>query len=328
MSKNILKPTYWDSLLSAFQDAFGQKPTKVDAQNAQRSSYYRKQLTTILKGLFEIKCPEEWSIDYMLDLLLFEGKFSIQDTTIGVVPLRCQPHGINVFERPTDITIANPVLGTFTKKINVDCTIIYAFDDKYFRTFNEILNIYSAKLALCDSAIDVNLINSKVAHIFDCADKKQAEEAKLIYDKITRGEPAVFYTDSSGLDGGKKLNFFKTDVKNSYVADLIQDEKRCIMNEFLTTIGVNNSNTDKRERLITDEVNSNNAELEVDMKYVYNNIKKQVKLANKMFPDINLTIKIPTLDRLEESSTAEQRKVGEVSEDESNRFDGDMDSSK
>lgn len=328
MSKNTLKPTHWESLVTAMQEAFGQKPNKVDAQNAQRSAYYRKQLATILKGLFEIKCPEDWSIDYLLDLLLFEGKFSIQDTSIGVVPLRCQPHGINVFERPTDITIANPVLGTITKKINVDCVIIYAFDDKYFRTFNEIINIFSAKLALCDSAIDVNLINSKVAHIFDCADKKQAEEAKLIYDKITRGEPAVFYTDSMGIDGTKKLNFFKTDVKNSYVADLIQDEKRCIMNEFLTTIGVNNSNTDKRERLITDEVNSNNAELEVDMKYVYNNIKKQVKLANKMFPEINLSITIPTLDRLEESSTAEQSKKGKVNKDEFSGADGNMDSAK
>lgn len=305
LNKDKLSPGRFESLMEAIQEAFGQKPTKVDAQNSQRTLFYRKQLLNILKGLFKITCPDEWSKDYMLDCLLLNGVFSIQDTSIGVVPLRCQPYGVNVFERPTDVNIANPVLGTFTRKINVDCVLIYLYDDRYFRTFNELLDIYSAKLALCDSSIDVNLMNSKVAYVIDCVDKKQADEAKLIYDKISRGEPAVFYTDNAMLDGGKRLNLAKTDVKNSYVADLIQNEKRSIMNEFLTAIGVNNVATEKKERLVTDEANANNEELFVDMNYVYENIKRQVSLANTMFPSINFNIEIPTLDRIERSSTVE-----------------------
>ncbi len=320
MNKDKMKSGMFESIMEAIQEAFGQKPTKVDAQNAQRTLFYRKQLLNILKGLFKITCPEEWSTDYMLDLLLLNGVFSIQDTSMGVVPLRCQPHGVNVFERPTDITIANPVLGTFTKKINVDCVLIYVYDDRYFRSFNDLLDIYSAKLALCDSSIDVNLINSKVAYVIDCADKKQADEAKLIYDKLSRGEPAVFYSDSAMLDGGKRLTLSKTDVKNSYVADLIQNEKRSIMNEFLTAIGVNNVATEKKERLVTDEANANNEELFVDMNYVYENIKKQVKLANKMFPDININIEIPTLDRIKQRSTVELE--GQSQEKEAKREDG------
>ena len=314
LNKDKMKPGMFESIMEAIQEAFGQKPTKVDAQNAQRTFFYRKQLLNILKGLFRITCPDEWSKDYMLDLLLLNGVFSMQDTSMGVVPLRCQPFGVNVFERPTDVNIANPVLGTFTKKINVDCVLIYLYDDRYFRSFNELLDIYSAKLALCDSSIDVNLINSKVAYIIDCADKKQADEAKLIYDKLSRGEPAVFYTDSAMLNGDKKLTLSKTDVKNSYVADLIQNEKRSIMNEFLTAIGVNNVATEKKERLVTDEANANNEELFVDMNYVYENIKRQVSLANKMFPDINFNIEIPTLDRIEQRSTVELngRSNGEV----------------
>lgn len=321
MNKDKMNSGMFESIMEAIQEAFGQKPTKVDAQNAQRTLFYRKQLLNILKGLFKITCPEEWSTDYMLDLLLLNGVFSIQDTSMGVVPLRCQPHGVNVFERPTDITIANPVLGTFTKKINVDCVLIYVYDDRYFRSFNDLLDIYSAKLALCDSSIDVNLINSKVAYVIDCADKKQADEAKLIYDKLSRGEPAVFYSDSAMLDGGKRLTLSKTDVKNSYVADLIQNEKRSIMNEFLTAIGVNNVATEKKERLVTDEANANNEELFVDMNYVYENIKKQVKLANKMFPDININIEIPTLDRIKQRSTVELE--GQSQEKEVKRGDGD-----
>lgn len=321
LNKDKMKQGMFESIMEAIQDAFGQKPTKVDVQNAQRTFFYRKQLLNILKGLFKITCPNEWSKDYMLDLLLLNGVFSIQDTSIGVVPLRCQPYGVNVFERPTDVNIANPVLGSFTRKINVDCVLIYLYDDRYFRSFNELLDIYSAKLALCDSSIDVNLINSKVAYIIDCADKKQADEAKLIYDKLSRGEPAVFYSDSAMLDGGKKLTLSKTDVKNSYVADLIQNEKRSIMNEFLTAIGVNNVATEKKERLVTEEANANNEELFVDMNYVYENIKRQVTLANAMFPGINFNIEIPTLDRIEQRSTVELEGRSEVGEEK--REDGE-----
>lgn len=110
--------------------------------------------------------------------------------------------------------------------------------------------------------------------------------------------------------GGKRLVLNKVDVKNTFVADLIQNEKRTIMNEFLTMIGVNNVATEKKERLVTDEANANNEELYVDMAYVYRNIKKQVELANKMFPTINLDIKIKTQDNkdpedAEGSSTVE-----------------------
>lgn len=296
--------------MGAMQEAFGQKPNKVDAQNSQRTLFYRKQLINILKGLFKIECPDMWDKDYLLDALLLNGVVSIQDTSIGVVPLKCQPYGVNVFERATDVNIANPVLGSFTRKIDVNCVLIYLYDTMYYRSFNELINIYSEKLALCDSSIDVNLINSKVAYVFDCVDKKQADEAKLIYDKLSRGEPAVFYSDGAMMGDGKKLVLSKTDVKNSYVADLIQNEKRSIMNEFLTAIGVNNVATEKKERLVTDEANANNEELFVDMNYVYENIKRQVKRANAMFPDINLSIKLPVIDRMEaQCSTVEQWSV-------------------
>ena len=93
------------------------------------------------------------------------------------------------------------------------------------------------------------------------------------------------------------------------------------MNEFLTAIGVNNVATEKKERLVTDEANANNEELFVDMNYVYENIKRQVSLANKMFPNINFNIEIPTLDRIEQRSTVELE--GRNKGEEEKREDGE-----
>lgn len=306
-------------LMKALDEAYGIKPNKVNAQDNVRTLFYKDYLINLVKGLFVIECDDTWSKDYMLENLILRGMFSIQDTSMGVVPLQSSVHGINVFNRPTTVIIANPVLGTFEKTIDKDCVIIYLYDDKKFKSFVPLIDIYASKLALCDSSIDVNLINSKVAYVFDCADEKQAKEVKLVYEKISRGEPAVFWSDSSGIDGTKKLNFFKTDVKNAYVADLIQDEKRAIINEFLTMIGINNSNTDKKERLITDEVNANNEEIKLSMANIYRNIKEQVAKANKMFPGINLSITIPSQDKLEQNSPGEKPEDSEVNKDELDR---------
>ena len=121
-----------------------------------------------------------------------------------------------------------------------------------------------------------------------------------------------------------KMQFFGNNVKNVYVADLVQAEKRDIYNEFLTQVGINNAAQEKKERLLVDEVNSNNDELQINMNYCYANIKEAVDKANAMFPDLNLSIKLPFIDKLKEISTAEPQAEGEVKKDEPDRPDGNM----
>ena len=311
---DVTKPQYWESLMKAMQEAFGQKPNKVEGQLTARTEYYKWVLLNKIKGEVDIECPDDWDVDYILDTLFIEGKICITDTSAGVLPLQCGVFGLNCFQRPTSINIANPVLGSFTRTIGVDGVLMYLFDNRTFRSFAPVIDIFAQRLANCDSSIDVNLINTKVAYVFDCVDKKQADEAKLIYDKITSGEPAVFYHSTSGMNISDKMQFFKNDVKNTYIADMVQAEKRAIYNEFLTQIGINNAAEEKRERLLVDEVNSNNDELMINMSYCYKNIKKGVEQVNKMYPDVKFSIKLPYFDRLEERS----KQV------ESNRFNGNM----
>lgn len=308
----------------AIREAWGEKPNKVKGKFASRTRYYEWVLTNKLKGMIDIECPEHWDRDYMLDALLLQGKLCITDTCSGVLPLECAPYGLNVFQRPANVNVANPVVGSFSRTIDVDCALIYLFDNKIFRSYAETINIFAQKLANCDSAIEVNLMNTKVAYVFDCADKKQADEAKLIYDKITSGEPAVFYHSTSGMNLQEKMQFFKNDVKNVYICDMVQKEKRAIFNEFLTQVGINNAAEEKRERLLVDEVNSNNDELIINMHYAYENIKKTVKKANAMFPDINLSIKMPFIDRLDEKAKIAIEQMKEGVNNESNRPDANM----
>ena len=80
-------------------------------------------------------------------------------------------------------------------------------------------------------------------------------------------------------------------VKQNFVADDIQLLKRKIVNEFLTDIGINNTNLDKRERLTDDEVNANNDEVIANIWHWYDNISDGIKRANNLF-NLNIEVKI------------------------------------
>lgn len=287
---------WWTSVKKAINQARAVKPSNVHGQNDWRTEFYRQQIRMIIKTIIDVKVSDkyndDWDIDYFKDILLFEGKIAIGETSAGLLPLKCGLFGVNVFERCKGVQIANPIVGNYTWTIGENCEVIFLMDDKWCHNFSPIIDIYACKLAMCDSSIDVNLINSKVAYIVDCSGKKQADEAKMLLDKINNGEPAVFY-ENDGLNTGSTMQFFKNDVKGSFVIDMIQDAKRAIMNELLTLIGVNNSAVEKKERLLVDEVNGNNMEVQCNMAYVKEMVEKCVDRANKMFPDLKLKITFP-----------------------------------
>ena len=114
------------------------------------------------------------------------------------------------------------------------------------------------------------------------------EPFKKMYDEITLGNPAVFVNG----DAINKEMMFTMPAKENFIADDLQLLKRKIYNEFLTDIGINNTNLDKRERLTDDEVNANNEEVKFNIMHWYDNIMDGIKRANILFPEINLSCKI------------------------------------
>lgn len=260
---------------------FARRPADVDGVMNTSAYYYRLYLLKKLFGRFGFSgIPEGWDVDYMLETLFLNGFFCVTDTAAGILPLQCGLSGINVFGKPTTAVIANPVLGNFERTIDVNC-VICQLQPNYEGVY-PLINRYSVLLAMCDSSIAVNLMNTKAAWIFGATSKTQAETFKKLYDKISCGEPAVFMKD-----GINEEQFFTMPAKQNFIADDVQLLKRKIVNEFLTEIGINNSNLDKRERLTDDEVNANDQEVIANIQCWIDNISIGIAKINQMF-DLNL----------------------------------------
>ena len=259
------------------REFFARRPSDVDGVMNSSAHYYRLYLLKKLFGRFGFSgIPEGWDEDYMLEVLFLNGYFTVTDTEAGVLPLKCGLTGINVFEKPTTVIVANPVLGNFERTIDVNCVVVQLQPN--YEGVYALINRYATLLAMCDSSIAVNLMNTKTAHVFGATNKAQAETFKKMYDEISCGNPAVFIRD-----GINEENFFTMPVKQYFIADDVQLLKRKIIAEFLTEIGINNTNLDKRERLTDNEVEANDQEVIANIQCWIDNITWGINKVNKMF---------------------------------------------
>ena len=293
-TKTSTKATNKSPLMNASDVAFDdlkrlfsrEEPKTVHGEFTWTNGYYWQWGLKKILSRFEIEnMPDTWDVNYFWSHLFLDGYIAILDTELGVIPLRCGYSGLNVWERPTDIIIANPILGSFQRKIGVDGALVHLQYD--YTGISPILQRFSTLLALCDSAISVNLMNSKVAFIGFVDDSAQAKTMQKMYDTITEGNPAVFPRKSQV----NNENFIILNVKQTFIADDVMLVRRKIVNDFLSDIGINNANLDKRERLNEQEVNANNEEVRFNVLNWLDTIQEGLDVANKLY-GIGLKIKL------------------------------------
>ena len=267
-------------------------PSTVHVKNTRLRNFFRKYLFQRAVSVFKWEgLPESWDKDYFLYTLYGLGYIAIFNSgyKFGVIPQGGALTGYNIFYRPAQVIITNPLLpGTRTLTINKDCAVIKLQPD--YTSIMDIVGYYADQLALCAEAMGINLVNVKSGTVFGAKDKASAESYKKMFDQLSEGDPAVVIDKKLLDEQGKPTWFtFTADIKSGYVASDILSDMRKIVSMFDTEIGIPNANTDKRERLNLDEVNSNNVETSTLCELWLDKIREGLNIANSMF---NLTISV------------------------------------
>lgn len=274
-----------------------ERPSDVEGLNNASYLYYINWMIRKLFGLYEIvNIPESWDRSYLYERIFLDGYVCITDTALGVIPLRCGISGINVFDHPTTCIIANPVLGNLERTIGEDCALVHL--QYNYAPVWDILRRYGYMLASCDASIAVNLLNTRVASVFGARNKAEAETYKKAFDQVTAGKPLVVTSEEIARKIGESVVFNR--VKESYIAQDVEDLKQNIINDFLSDIGVNNANTEKRERLNSSEVSSNKQEVSAGAQCWLDTLNEGFNQANKLF-GLNLSVKRREWNELSES---------------------------
>ena len=265
-------------------------PSTMHASDTGLQWYFRRYLLQKAIAIFKWKLPETWAKNYFLYVLYCWGYIAVVNTNkFGVICQGCSLSGYDVFYQPTHATIANPLLkGIVQPRIGTQCELIRLQPD--YGSIMDKINFYADMLALSAETAGTNLFNSKLAYVFACASKSGAESMKKAYDKIASGEPAAFLDkDLFNEDGSPNWMMFNQDLRNSYIAgDILEDMRKWEL-KFCTDLGIPNSNTDKKERLITAEVEANDEEVKLWADLALENLKESCERVRNMF-DIDISV--------------------------------------
>lgn len=272
-------PKQFDDLLRSF---FAVAPKDVDGL-ANLSAYYwqRKLFRWCMKILVLDNPPNDWDMDYFWTHVFADGAIGITDTALGVLPLKCAWTGINVFERPTELNFAVPVLGTFSRDIGVDSALVRLQYD--FGNITEMIDRYAYFLAATESALAVNLLNTKTAWIAEADSKTQAETLKKLYDDIAMGRPCVVWRNTNKNVPSDGMQFHLINVKNIFISPELLDLERTFINMFLTDIGIPNFNMAKEAGLTVEEVHGNDVEVLFSIQDWIDSLQSGLDVANELF---------------------------------------------
>ena len=267
---------------------------------------YLNRLKEYALNMFEwINLPKTVDARFIELVLFEEGKINFfEDKIIGFLALRVNESGkqnvYNEFDKKH--IYAN---NGFSRVRNLRNSVtIY---NNYLRTPTyTTVNLYAIRLARVTRAIDLNIEAQKTPVLITCPENQKLS-LKNVYEQY-KGNAPVIYTDSEfNLDSIKVL---KTDAP--FVVDKLTLYKHDIWNEVMTFLGVDNPTQDKKERLVANEVDANDEQIEqarfnmldarkdackkindmfglnIDVKFRNDNVQKayEENKINKMFPDL------------------------------------------
>lgn len=260
-------------------------PSTVHTKNTELQRFFARYLLQKAMSVFKWDLPETWDRDYFLYVLYGIGYIAVLNTDkYGVIPQQCGLDGYNIFYQPKRALVTNPLLrGLRSLEIGTQCTLIKLQPD--YGSVMDLVGFYADMMALTAETAGVNLVNSRLSYVFFGKNKNTAESQKKLFDRVASGEPATF-VDTALYDvqsGNPSWIPFQQNVGQNYIAgDALADLRKWEM-MFDTDVGIPNANTDKKERLISDEVNANNVEVTSKADLWLDQLQKSFAQTSKMF---------------------------------------------
>lgn len=248
----------------------GRKIRKVPPKDAFRDAIlmnnqtyidYLERMKKICLSMFEWEnLPESMNARFLEMCLYYNGQGAmLYDDDYGYINTMASDGGyINIYGLPTEVTCYSyrfnqrrSLYMTDTgEEKGKECILVM---NNYERIPTQAMaTLFAYRLAEAQRTADVN-IKAQRTPVLITTDQKQYFTLKKMYEEYDGNTPAIFA--DKNVISPDALKALKTEAP--FIVNDIMEYKREIWNEFLTTLGISNL-SEKRERLISNEVDSNN----------------------------------------------------------------------
>lgn len=256
---------------------------KVLNNNTFTQYYYDLKLLCL--SLFEYEnLPDHINQKWIEEKLFTHGECMFyKDDVIGFNVAKLTRDGVNhqdepIYARP----FATGLNDSKKYKVGSECVIIR--NNNLSLPLEMKVQLFAYRLAEITRTQDININAQKTPIVIICGDRQRLS-LKNVFSQYNGNEPVIYGDKSLDIDSIKVLN---TDAP--VVFDKLQLQKHQVMNEFLTYIGINNANQDKRERLVADEVQANNESVESFFNVMLEARERAVEEINRIW-GLNISVK-------------------------------------
>ena len=226
---------------------------------------YLERFKKIAMSMFEwVNLPKSMNSRWLERCLYYNGQASLLKTKdYGFINTNCASAGkINIYGLPSELNCysfefqenrklyvgLNPI-----NEVSEEEEAILVLNNWEGIPTAQTMELFALRLYEAERTCDVN-IKSQKTPVLVVVNEKQRLLMENLYSQYDGNQPFIF-GDSEQFD----TNMLKSINTNApFVADKIMKYKKDIWEEALTFLGVNSLVTEKKERLITDEANSNN----------------------------------------------------------------------
>lgn len=142
-----------------------------------------------------------------------------------------------------------------------------------------IIDNYATRLTEALRSCDVNIQLQKTTKIIGTSEAQRLSMENLLKD-YQGNVPIVLVDNDMGM--GSEMHPVY-DMTSPYIADKVWVYITNIWNDFLTWLGIENATNQKRERMVTDEVNANYGNVEMERKVGMTTIQTALDDINELF---------------------------------------------
>lgn len=251
--------------------------------NSRTYMQYYNRLLELAINMYEWKNLPDTIDERFLELTLFSDGMAVyfRDEVLGDLCLQTMIGGnLDVYRVPMERTAY--ASNGYQVQLNPRNSVIIF--NNYTHTNSTLdIEMYARRLYEIERTIDVNVKAQKTPMLIK-GSEEQRLTLKNLYMQYDGNEPFIFGDNNLNVDGMQVLM-----TNAPYVADKLNILKRQIWNEALTYLGIENSNTEKKERLVSDEVTTNLGGVEAQRFCRLNARRQAAKAINKMF-GLNITV--------------------------------------
>ena len=256
---------------------------------------YLERMKKIALSMFEwVGLPDTMNARYLEMCLYYKGQAGLlYDENYGFINTQVADSGyINIYGLPTKLNCYsyryNEVRDLYVPNTTSekDKEVILVMNNYERIPTASSVQLFAYRLAEAQRTADVN-IKAQRTPILITTDQKQEFSMKKLYEQYDGNTP-VIYADRNANINLEAIRAIKTDAP--FIANQIMDYKREIWNEFLSTLGISNL-SEKRERLISNEVDSNNELINMNLQSFLIPRKKACEEFNQKF-GTNIDVKV------------------------------------